>query len=150
MLGKIASPESNPQIPDSEPRIHTARVGDQLYDIMKLREFAESLPTHTSPIEQFEGYVAEGNLYWEDAQGSPIGPHQILQDWEAAQKNPLWEEHVQKIKHVQTSTPVWILEDGTFVDGMHRLTKSFIEKKSVVPYKIVDSILAQGIIEQNG
>ena len=110
-----------------EPHTHTAEVGDKLYDILILKSFSEEIPIENVLTETLRDAVAEGNTYWLDTEGKMFGPAEILRDWDAAQHNPLWTEHIESIKHADLDNPLWIAPNGFVFDGMHRLTKAFIE-----------------------
>ncbi len=132
-----------------EPKgTHTAEIGDYVYDIYKLRPYAESLPVQSIPLAVFESRVAPGEYYWHDTEGNWLGPHQLLEDWEAAQKNPLWAKHVEKIKRVNADTPIWVINNSEVIDGMHRLTKAFLEKRTEINCRFWTSLPEEAIVKE--
>ena len=44
--------------------------------------------------------VAGEEACWSDTNGAIFSPSDILNDWETAQDNPLWEQHISKLKKV--------------------------------------------------
>lgn len=106
---------------------HVATWNGCLYDIFALRLYAEQLPVETIATEEFRPGVGKGNTYWSDKKHRTIGPAEFLHDWPAAQENPDWREHTQKVREADLSFPIWLAPDGTVLDGVHRLTKAFLE-----------------------
>lgn len=120
--------------------VETAGMNGKEYNVELLRPYAESLPVVQMPLENFVSDVSESNKCWTDSFGQRFGPYQILEDWEAAQRNIDWEDHIKAIKEADLNEPVWFHEgDGVF-DGLHRLTRAFLEKKQSIPVKVWDII----------
>jgi hypothetical protein len=92
--------------------------------------------------------VGEGHYFWEDRNGMKLGPAQILKDWEAAQQNPAWTDHVESIKRANLNNPIWAMKDGLVFDGMHRLTRAFIDKVAKVKIKIFEELPESAVIKQ--
>jgi|SRR5579872_77505 len=123
-----------------EPERHTADVGGVLYDIIKLRSYAETLPTETVSLELLRGHVEPGHKYWIDEKGGFLGPAEILKNWNDAQANPLWKTHVAAIRNSNLDQPIWMTRSGIVFDGMHRLTKAFVEGVKDIKVKVFDVI----------
>lgn len=129
-----------------EEQIETTQVGEVVYDIDKLRSHAETLPDETVDIEEVIEAVGEGHQYWVDKNGEMFGPHEILQDWEAAQENPLWEDHVATIKRADTNKAIWRSADGAIFDGMHRLTRAVLDGKKEIPLKQFGNLPEEAVV----
>ncbi len=115
---------------ESEPVItntHTAEVGDDLYDILAMRPFAEEIPIETVQTVTLANAVSSDHTYWLDTEGHMFGPSVILADWEAAKINPIWIKHIKSIEAADLNYPIWIAPDGSVFDGMHRLTRAFLD-----------------------
>jgi len=80
----IKSPEQIKTKSKKEPilsyNFETTRVGDTLYNVEKLEDLAETLPTQEIETEKLRKAVAEGHYYWIDDKGNKLGPHDILKD----------------------------------------------------------------------
>ncbi|MBI2023158.1 methyltransferase domain-containing protein [Candidatus Giovannonibacteria bacterium] len=129
-------------------RVETSRIGNTLIDVEALNKFAENLPIETVSVDSLKDYVSEGNTYWAAEDSSKLGPYQILQDWEAAQKNPLWAKHIESIKNANLDNPIWISPDGIVFDGMHRLTRAFIDGAKEIKVRRFKEIPKEAIIEE--
>lgn len=108
-------------------KTHTAQVGEKVYDIFALEKFAEGFPIETVQLDLLKDAVASGNTYWHDANGEMFGPAELLKDWPASEKNPLWTSHIENIKNADLNHPIWLTSDGVVFDGMHRLTRAFVD-----------------------
>lgn len=116
------------------------------FDVKKVYAFAENIPEETVPLEQFRAVVSEENESWTGTDGKIIGPYNIVKDWEAAQRNPLWVNHVESIKRVDLNTPILVTFSGHVLDGQHRVVRSFIDglqeiKIKRLPKELPDSLL---------
>jgi hypothetical protein len=134
------------QEPHISTDIHTARYGDVLYDVGVLNQYAEQLPLSTAPLAEFAELVSAGQYYWEDKNGAKLGPFEILQDWDEAQQNPAWAEHIEKIRNADLSAPLWVAPGGQVIDGMHRLTKYFVNSIPEVHYKKFDELPKEAVV----
>jgi len=126
---------------------HTSEYGNKVYDIYALRNYAESLPVEIIPIESLSEAVGPEYTYWLDQNGVMFGPSEILKDWEVAQSNPLWQEHISKLKRVNIDTPIWLAPDGTVFDGVHRLTRAFIEGVKEIKVRKFKEIPESAIVQ---
>lgn len=128
-------------------RVETSRIGDKIIDVGVLAKFAENLPVETAPTKTFENAVGENQHYWIAEDGQHIGPFEILKNWEFAQKNPLWTEHVNSIKNANLDNPIWISPDGIVFDGMHRLTRAFLDGVKEIKVRRFKELPKEAIIE---
>lgn len=114
---------------------HTARINEGLFDVLKLRDFSAGLPVQNFQVETLrERMFAPGNNYWTDSENNKFDVADLLNDWEAAQDNPLWQEHVEKIKNADFSYPIWLYgQHDTIVDGAHRLAAALLNNISEIP-----------------
>jgi hypothetical protein len=141
----------NPDQPKEEEigyRFETTSVNGNIYNVELLESFAEQLESEEVPLEKLEEAVGEGHYYWEDRSGNKLGPSQILKDWEAAQRNEDWADHVATIKRADLSNPIWISADGHVFNGMHRLTRAFIDKVPTIKVKKFSSLPDEAIVRK--
>jgi hypothetical protein len=131
-----------------DKQIETTQVGGVVYDIEKLRSHADSLPEILVDISELKEAVGEGHYYWIDIKGEKLGPHQILQDWKAAQHNPAWVDHVATIKRADLSKPIWRSVDGTIFDGMHGLTAAILNEEKEIKLKQFDELPLSAAIKE--
>ena len=120
--------------------VETTQVGGKVYEIDKLRHFAEGLPTLELPLEDVSEAVGEGHVYWIDRNGEQLAPFRIIQNWLAAQKNEAWKDHVDSIKRADLDSPIWMTRDGHVFDGVHRLTRAVIENRPTIKVRIFDAL----------
>lgn len=122
----------------------TTKVNGVIYDVRKLEALAEQLPIQEAPTEQFRVIASPGHHYWMDKNGQPLGPYDILQNWEAAQNNPAWSEHVATIKRANLDRPLWVTKDvesdHDVFNGLHRLTRAFIDKTPTVKIRVFENL----------
>ncbi|MBI2037620.1 MAG: hypothetical protein HYT15_01645 [Candidatus Magasanikbacteria bacterium] len=125
----------------------TTTIGKKLYNVEILEHFAEQLPTQEVPLNELTDAVSQGNYYWTDKNNNLLGPYNLLQDWEAAQKNEAYAEHVATIQHADLSNPIWKTADGQVFNGMHRLTRAFLDKAPTIRVKIFDSFPDEAVVD---
>ena len=123
-------------------QVETTQVGGVLYEIEKLREYAEIIPTKNVPLEDVMEAVGKGHIYWIDRNGEQLAPYQIIQDWESAQQNEAWADHVASIKRADKEAPIWMTKDGHVFDGIHRLTRAVIDGDPTIRVKIFEKMPA--------
>lgn len=133
-------PFSPGQHVDQPRQIETTQVNGKIYEIDKLRDCAETLPTVEVPLDTVRGAVGEGHVYWIDRNGEPLAPYQIIQDWETAQTNEAWADHVASIKRANLDDPIWSTPEGRIFDGVHRLTRAVIDNAPMVKVKVFESL----------
>ena len=121
--------------------IETTEVNGQIYEIEKLRVLAERIPVKEISLHELREPVSDGHYYWIDRDGEKLGPFQILTDWEKAQHNEAWADHVASIKRANLENPIWMSKDGHVFDGAHRLTRAFLENKPTVKVQIFDEFI---------
>ncbi len=126
------------QIVQAPEEVETTSVHGKIYKIDALRKFAEQFPIVDIDIERVRGATSEGNIYWEGLDGKGLGPFHILKDWEAAQKNPAWVNHVASIKRADATMPIWITKEGIVFDGVHRLTRAVLDGKKTIKARIFE------------
>ncbi len=125
----------------------TTTVGERLYNVQLLERFAEHLPTQEIPLSALAEAVAKGNYYWTDRNGDLLGPYDLLQDWDAAEKNSAYVDHVATIKQADLSNPIWRTAEGQVFNGMHRLTRAFLDKAATIKTKIFPSLPDEAIVK---
>lgn len=133
-------PFSPGQRVDQLRQFETTQVNGKIYEIDTLRDYAETLPMIEIPLDKVRGAVGEGHVYWIDRNGEPLAPYQIIQDWDAAQINEAWADHVTSIKRANLDDPIWSTPEGHIFDGVHRLTRAVIDRVSTVKMKIFESL----------
>ena len=124
----------------------TFRIGETLYNLEVVRTCASALPVVQVELNQLRGAVSEGQCYWQDRDGEFFGPFELLQDWVAAKHNPLWHSHVEIIERADLTDPLFITKEGIVFDGMHRLTRAFLEKKQRINAAIFDALPDKAIV----
>ena len=119
---------------------HTTRINEKLYNVHKLMESAEELPIEEVTVSLFDEFRSEDGC-WKDKKQKSIGPKQIL---ELAEKNQNsfnamllsnidWAEHTTRVRDADyTNYPLLVVNENYIVDGMHRLTKAWIDKAEKV------------------
>ena len=112
--------------------IETTLVNGKIYNVTLLKSLIGHMHAEPVALEELQECVGVGHYYWIDRKGGKLGPHQILQDWEAAQKNKEWADHVESISRANLSDPIWISKNGFVFDSMHRLTRAFLEGKKTI------------------
>lgn len=137
MHPEIPSPINPDRLSEQQgSHIETTSSGGRVYNVEALEPFAERLEAKEVPLEDLRYAVSEGHYYWEDRKGEKLGPHQILQDWEAAQQNEDWADHVATIKRADLTHPIWMAADGTIINGTHRLTRAFLDHAETINVRI--------------
>ena len=122
---------------------HTADFGEHKIDVYKLIHLSGALEKETVPISELEKF--KYNNYWKDANNNWLGPQQILDevnkyqgnpDWnEIITNHPEWEDEIKKILKADYKKHPIIIVEGIVIDGMHRLTKAWIDKVDIVEVK---------------
>jgi hypothetical protein len=126
---KAAHEEESPQEQLSK-RQESGLFDGVRYNVGKLYQWAvENFPVEEVPLDQFRDVFAEDNQPWIGAEGEWIGPHEIVKDWEAAQKNPSWAGHIASMARVDMEKPILVSRTGHVIDGLHRLARAFVENR---------------------
>jgi len=127
--------------------METTSVNGKVYNVDMLVSTAHVLPIVVEPIERFKKWVGKGHTYWIDCDEKALGPYDILKDWDAAQRNPAWTDHVESIKQANLEKPIWVMRDSGYVfDGMHRLTRAFLDKKSHIKVRYFDRLPKEALL----
>lgn len=120
---------------DRREQVETTNLAGRVYEIRALQPIADRLPTEHVPVSQLQEAVGKGNTYWFDRNGRDLGPYQLLVDWETAIKNPASADHIATINRADLTRPIWIYQDGTVFDGIHRLTRAVRDDVKQIPIK---------------
>lgn len=119
----------------------TTVVEGQEYSITELNEFAEKLPVEDVLTQQLREAISETHQYWEDREGNPFGPSDILQNPGEAYRNPLWADHIASMMTARLEDPIWVMRaTGQVINGTHRLTLAFFKDMPTVKVKWFDTI----------
>jgi len=129
---------------------HTATYENATYDVYRLLHYAETLPVHTAPLSRFTSQLDDA--CWTDTNGGRVRPRDVL---EVLQKNPnaarthrAWQEHIQKIKQVDTGRPLLVVGTSYVMDGMHRLVKLVLDGVEKVSFKQFDTLPESARVEK--
>lgn len=90
--------------------------------------------------------VDQGYFYWVDRDGVKLGPALLLADWEGAQSNPVWADHVETIRQAKWEEPIWLTRDGTVFNRIHRLIRGFIGNAKIITVRVFDELPESAII----
>lgn len=114
---------------------HTSDFEGVTIDVYKLIKIAESLSPTLVPLSNFEALKTD--KFWHDSNGNWLGPediislcknnknpHQLIDDESIDFK---LREHLQKVLDADYHMYPIISIRGTVVDGIHRLTRAFID-----------------------
>lgn len=127
--------------------METTQVAGFIYNVDLLKSYAVQLPVETVSLDLLRGAVGQGHTYWIDTEGHNLGPFQILQDWQHAQMQTAWQHHVDTIKRANLEDPIWIMRnDGAVFDGMHRLTRAFLDDASTIKVIFFEELPESAII----
>lgn len=139
-------------VPQSEGKpydFETTRVGNKLYNVTLLWHYADQLPVEEVLLDDLKEAVNERHKYWLDTQGGWLGPSALLKNWESAQQNPLWIDHITNIKQANMNNPIWIHRpSGIVFNGMHRLTRAFLEQKPAINVRYFDELPESALVEE--
>jgi len=134
---------------------HTTVIDDVPYDVYRLIRLAENLPTETISLDFLKEHLEETNS-WKDLQGNPCGPATILTitsnplDWkEMRQANPELAKHISQIEEADTLYPILLLGERRILDGMHRLTKVFLQGETQIAIKRFHVLPKEAILRQH-
>ncbi len=139
-----------PNVTRAIKKPHLTEFGGKRYDVGKLEESAEQLPTTEFPLG--DRAALEDTLkskHWNTTDGESIGPSDLLdafeqsgRDWQRVKEDhPEWSVHVDKVMGVDYQIPS-LLHDGHLIDGVHRLTKALSENAQTLPVKDLDELPA--------
>ena len=128
---------------------HTTEFEGMTIDVYKLISFAEQEEPVTLPIAQFEN--TKQNNYWHDSHGEWLGPQDVI-SLVASVEDPhtlMQDEsidielrrHIKKVLAADYRSYPIITIKGEVKDGMHRLTKAFIDGADSIDVKSFDDYL---------
>lgn len=138
---------------------HTAEFEDRIYDVGKVIELAEQIPESEITPQSLE--KLRDNNYWHDKEGNWLGPHSIIglyeaanQDWDhMVAKQPGWEDHIQGVRRADYEKfPIIVVSKGDenhVIDGMHRLTKAWIDKADKIKAKRFEKLPDEAIVKSS-
>lgn len=140
---------AQPGRPDGATPIETTQVAGKVYAIDALRTYAEQLPIDEVPLEELRSTIGPADHYWVGRDGKWFGPHDMLVDWEAAQANDAWSEHVETIKRADVSNPIWQMRGGLVFDGVHRLTRAMLDHAATIRVRTFDALPASAEVKED-
>ena len=127
---------------------HFAYINGKVYDVYKLIELAKTIEPKIIPTATFDN--KKGGKFWNVEGEQRIGPSDIITtlegdekiDWDnLVKKHPEWEEHIESIKNADYDKyPIMYTEKDLVVDGMHRLTKAWIDKVEELKAKHIEEL----------
>lgn len=128
---------------------HTADINGKVYDVYKLIELAKAIKPKIVPTALFDNN--KGSKFWITQEGQHIGPSDIINalgesvediDWDdLRKKHPEWEEHIESIRNADYERhPIMYTQKDLIVDGMHRLTKAWIDKVEEIKAKWLEEL----------
>lgn len=130
--------------------METTEVDGKVYNVDKIKKFAANLPVELISIEQLSEQLGPGHTYWLDRDGNKLGPHDLLTDWEAAQQRRVWHDHVESVKRADLTSPIFIMKKtGIVFDGMHRLTKAYLQNEEAIPAKLFEILPDDAVVPQH-
>ena len=142
-------------------RHESTTVGNENYDVIFLENFLTDHPDLFPVTElslsdsRLQDAVSEGNTYWGTKSGEKLGPFDFLKLWEEQSTkdesltvdlflenlkitHPDWIEHIRSIQFADNnlSRPIWLYADANHhpypFDGMHRLTRAFLNRNQSI------------------
>lgn len=157
-------------------RQESTTVDSANYDIVKLEQLLEENPELARPMEvelsdpRINNSLAEGNTYWGTKSGEALGPAHFIKLWNKAKalnsettvdqflkdlkiSHPDWIDHIISIELAEDrlDRPIWLYNDSQThphpFDGMHRLTRAYLENKPSVPALIWSNLPEEAKIE---
>lgn len=104
------------------------------YSVDRLIEISKSLEPTEISITEFEKVLEEE--CWDDSMGRKLKPKEVIKAIEdGIDEVPELKDHIERIKNSNTEYPILVVNIGgelVVLDGVHRLAKSFLEKKTRV------------------
>lgn len=130
--------------------METTEVDGTVYDVDKIKLYAVDLPVEPVAIDQLKDQLGPGHTYWLDRDGNKLGPHDLLVDWHAAQQRPVWRDHVESVKRADLTNPIFIMKKtGIVFDGMHRLTKAYLQNEETILAKLFEALPGDAVVPQH-
>lgn len=133
---------------------HFADFGEHKIDIYKLIDLSQEIKVKEIDINKLEGTM-DGS-YWYDKNGNWISPRSIILAYknlssfdEIIKRYPEWEDEVSKIKKANYKEYPIILIGDVVIDGVHRLTKAFIDGVEEINVKQFERLPEVVIVKSN-
>lgn len=122
----------------------TARINGLLVDVDALKLAENKFAVRAVSSEELS-FFRQHDRGWLTEAGETIGPKQIIDLAESCGANfdvmiecqPSWKEHIDRVRRVDFLTPILVTEALDLIDGAHRITKMFIEKRTEISARIV-------------
>ncbi len=123
----------------------TARIGGMVIDVDRLISDENLFADHIMTAGNFLNFRSH-NRGWKLSNGEDIGPKQLIDLAETCRGDysmmmscePMWSDHILRVQNADVSRPILMTEDGSVIDGAHRIARMFIEHIAHIPAKIVD------------
>jgi hypothetical protein len=135
---------------------HTSEFEGITIDVYKLISLAEKVEPTVLPISHFEN--TKQNNYWHDSHGEWLGPQDIIDAVHNVDDSRTLindesidielRNHIQKVLDADYESYPIITIKGKVKDGMHRLTKAFIDGVDTINIKNFEE-LPDGLILPN-
>lgn len=152
---------SSPEKPKPERAVtsrHTTRINDTVYDVYKLIDIAEKsdLPVQEVPMTEFHEYLAAEDG-WTDVRGNSLGSKNIIdlankynQHWNTMiMAKPNWAEHIAKVRDADLQYPILTQGRTNVVDGVHRLTKAYLDDLDSISTRSFDKLPKEAIVKKD-
>lgn len=134
----------------------TAQVGGLILNVDRLIADKGRFPDRVMARTDFLDFRSH-DRGWSLDNGGSIGPKQLIDLAETcegdytimASREPEWSSHIARAQRVSLSEPILVTEDGSIIDGAHRVTKMFIEHVAEIPAKVVgrDEVQTYRVVE---
>lgn len=129
---------------------HTTTHEGKRYDVSMLIALAEKLPVHEVPLSTLSEYLASTDC-WTNERGDHIGPAGIIalatkyrMSWTTMMMGDVrYATHIVNVRQADLSYPILRSPNGEILDGIHRLTKAFLEKRATILVKQFPAIPAE-------
>lgn len=135
---------------------HTADFEGYTIDVFKLIELSKEIAAEEIDIQSLEKF--RQNCYWHDRNGNWISPGEIIDEAEKhedglvwdnmAANRPEWEDEIRKIQAADYKSYPIILIGNYVIDGIHRLTKAWIDGVNTLQVKRFPALPEETIISK--
>ena len=126
--------------------VHSTTYEGKLYDVYKLIAYSETLPQVDAPLDEL-GACLDVLCWSGQNENTKIGPNTIIKAFrEAGSWDKLYElypelsRHAKRVQFADLSHPILLDPENHVIDGVHRLTKAFIEGQVAIKAKKLDKI----------
>lgn len=143
--------KETPELPPEsiEGFSHFADIDGKIYDVYKLIELAKTIEPKVIPTATFDS--SKEDKFWNIKEDLRIGPSDIINsleenagdiDWDGfIKEHPEWKEHLESIRDADYEKhPIIYTGRDVVVDGMHRLTKAWIDKVEEIKAKWIEEL----------